>query len=131
MQLTGKVAIVTGAAGGIGAAVGRRFVAEGAAVVFADLDGPRVEATVAEVLSTSPERASAFSGDLSSSSVLAALIEHATETFGPGGVFHANAAVGGLGGLDTSESEWDLAWQVNTMAHVRAARLLVDGWVSR
>ena len=131
MNVHGKVAVVTGAAGGIGAAVGRRLVADGAFVVFADLDEDRVHATVRDVVAGAPGRALAFSGDMSAEKVLRALIRRASDAFGPVDLFHANAAIGGLGGLQSSDASWERAWQVNTMAHVRAARILIDAWLAR
>jgi len=131
MKVQGKVAVVTGAAGGIGEAVGARLVADGARVVFADLDKRRVQVTAEKVAAQFPGRAVAFAGDISSEATTRALIERAADAFGPVDIFHANAAVGGLGGLDSADELWERAWQVNTMAHVRAARLLIDGWVER
>jgi 7-alpha-hydroxysteroid dehydrogenase len=61
--LTGKTAIVTGAANGIGLAVARHFVDKGANVVFADMDEDRLEAEVGED-SRSEGRIRMFSGDL-------------------------------------------------------------------
>src|SRR5205814_1945117 len=43
----------------------------------------------------------------------------------------ANAGVGRPGGADAAEAEWELSWQVNVMAHVRAARLLLPRWLER
>ena len=75
-RLRDKVALITGAAGGIGAAAARRFVQEGAIVLLSDLDGGQAQA-LAEQLG---ERASAHAHDVSSESdwqaVLAAALEH-------------------------------------------------------
>ncbi|HYZ21511.1 MAG TPA: SDR family NAD(P)-dependent oxidoreductase, partial [Rhodopila sp.] len=49
MRLKDQVAIVTGAASGIGRDIARKFVAEGARVVIADLDGRAAEAAAAEL----------------------------------------------------------------------------------
>jgi NAD(P)-dependent dehydrogenase (short-subunit alcohol dehydrogenase family) len=48
-RLAGKVAIVTGAGGGIGGAIGRQFAAEGASVVCVDIDGAAVGNTTAAI----------------------------------------------------------------------------------
>ena len=48
-DLAGKVAVVTGGGGGIGRALGERFLAEGMRVVLADIDEPLLDATVAEL----------------------------------------------------------------------------------
>jgi NAD(P)-dependent dehydrogenase (short-subunit alcohol dehydrogenase family) len=131
MKVTDKVAIITGAAGGIGAAVGRRLLADGAKVVFADLDGDGVRRTAEAAAASAQGRADFFVGDVSSEAALRDLIARANAAFGPVDIFHANAAVGGLGGLDADDRQWEQAWQINTMAHVRAARLLVDDWLTR
>ena len=55
-RLSGKVALVTGAAGGIGAAVSRRFAQEGAQLLVTDVDGERA-AALAEQLGGEPRRA--------------------------------------------------------------------------
>jgi 3-hydroxybutyrate dehydrogenase len=56
MRLDGKVAIVTGAASGIGRAMARRFAAEGANVVIADLDQARPESAAAEIAAAATTR---------------------------------------------------------------------------
>ncbi|MBF4160805.1 SDR family NAD(P)-dependent oxidoreductase [Nocardioides acrostichi] len=130
MRLLDRVAVVTGAAAGIGAAVGRELHREGARVVFADVEEQGVREAAAD-LSADGGRAVPFVGDVSREDDLRRLIAFAESTFGPVDLFHANAAISGLGGLELADSDWEAAWQVNVMAHVRAARLLVDGWVER
>ncbi len=60
----------------------------------------------------------------------AALIA-AAERVGPVDLFFANAGVALSGGPELPDSTWDLAWRVNLMAHVYAARLLLPGWLAR
>jgi len=127
MELEGKVAIVTGGGGGIGAAMARAALDAGAKVMVADLDGDRAGAAIAGV---DAARAIAVGGDVSDEVVLRGMIERAEEELGPVAIFFANAGVGTGIGLGT-EDEWELALDVNLIAHVRAARLLVPRWLER
>ena len=125
MRITDTVAVVTGAAGGIGAAIAEALVERGARVVVSDLDEQRLTAT-AERLGVV-----AVAGDASSEDDIAAMTAAAEEHFGPVDLFFANAGVGDGSGLDATDDQWRLAVDVNLMAHVRAARQLVPGWVER
>lgn len=119
-HLDGKVAIVTGAASGIGAALVSQLAGHGARVVAVD----RAEN------SGPPPGVLALSGDVSDSDVIARSIELAETEFGPVDMYFANAGV--MGGADIgSEDEWATGMDVNFYAHVRAARLLVPGWAER
>ncbi|MBT0567359.1 SDR family oxidoreductase [Williamsia sp. CHRR-6] len=136
MQLTGAVAIVTGAGAGIGAAIARALVDAGADVVLADLDVAAVTALADSINADSinadrPGRARACGGDVSDETVIAELIRVADTEFGPVDLYVANAGTTAGLGLDSDEAAWTTATQVNLMAHVRAARALVPGWVAR
>lgn len=122
MYAEGSTAVVTGAAGGIGAALARRLVAEGFRVLVADLD-PSVAA-----LGTSLGMP-VFTGDCASEDGVTALVDTALSTLGRVDVFFANAGLGAGRGLASSEAEWHAALEVNILAHVRAARLLVPRWL--
>jgi NAD(P)-dependent dehydrogenase (short-subunit alcohol dehydrogenase family) len=128
VELSGRVAVVTGGASGIGRALARRIAAEGArGVVVADLDGVGAEAVAGEL----GQGAFGTACDVTDDSQLAALIARAEEAFGPIDVFFANAGVGTGSGLDAPDELWSQAWAVNVNAHVLAARRLVPGWVER
>lgn len=130
MDVKDKVAIVTGAGSGIGAALTRKLVAAGAQVIAVDLDETGVAATIAD-LGEASDRASGRTADVSDGEQIAALIEHTRTTFGPVDLYFANAGIIGPSGLGDSDEEWQRTINVNTLAHVRAARLLVPEWLER
>jgi NAD(P)-dependent dehydrogenase (short-subunit alcohol dehydrogenase family) len=127
VELQGRHIVVTGGAGGIGRALVRRFIDEGArAVVVADRALEPAETFAAEV------GASAIEVDAGSEQSVQALIAKATDANGPIDIFFSNAGVpGGLGGPETSDAEWDEAWRVNVMSHVWASRALLPEMLDR
>lgn len=123
--IAGQGIVVTGAAGGIGRALAARLAAEGARVVVNDLDPSATQATADEI------GAMAAPGDAASEAGIKALVVAAHEHLGEIDAWFANAGIVRGLGLDASEAEWAASWEVNTMAHVRAARLLVPEWLER
>jgi NAD(P)-dependent dehydrogenase (short-subunit alcohol dehydrogenase family) len=124
MQLADRHVVVTGAAGGIGSALARRFHADGAKLVLSDLRGAD---DVADELPGSVSVAA----DIGTEAGNIALIEAAEEAFGPIDLFFANAGVGiGTDPMD-AEGTWELAFDVNIHAHRWAARRLLPGWLER
>jgi NAD(P)-dependent dehydrogenase (short-subunit alcohol dehydrogenase family) len=117
--------VVTGAGQGIGEALARRLAAAGARVVVNDLDAAKVEKVAADLSGL------AVAGDSASEAGVTALIEAARAHLGQIDMYVANAGVDHGIGLDASEADWAASFDVNVMAHVRAARLLVPGWVER
>lgn len=131
MELQGKHAVVSGAAGGIGEGLAERFHAEGARVVLADVQSADVSAVADRLNALRPDSALAVAADLGTEEGNRHLVEVAEQAFGPIDLFFANAGVGIGRGLDSPESEWDLAFDVNVHAHRWAAKYLVPGWVAR
>ncbi len=117
--------VVTGAGHGIGAALADRFAALGARVVVNDLDVDAANDVAGRI------GGFAVPGDAASPSGAEALVAAAKQHLGAIDLFCANAGVGTGGGPDAPEGDWDLAWQVNVMAHVRAARALLPDWLER
>jgi NAD(P)-dependent dehydrogenase (short-subunit alcohol dehydrogenase family) len=128
MELAGKVAVVTGGASGIGRALCRRFAAEGASVVVADIDAPGAAAVAREI------EGLAVPGDMSVEADVNALIDAARLSFDRIDLFCANAGIlaasqpdrpTALIGPDAPDNDWDRMWRVNVLSHVYAARALV------
>ena len=90
-RMRGKVAIVTGATGGIGEATARRFVAEGARVVLTDLDGD----ALGRLAGALGDAAAWVAGDVTDGGTAAACVKVATERFGGVDVLFANAGTEG------------------------------------
>lgn len=131
MKVTGKVAVVTGGGGGIGGALAERLVAEGAKVVVSDLDSASASEVVQRIDQTSPGASVSLGGDASKTEDISAVLALAEDTFGPVDLYFANAGITGAPGLDATEEDWDLSIDVNLRAHIRAAQLLVPGWLER
>jgi NAD(P)-dependent dehydrogenase (short-subunit alcohol dehydrogenase family) len=125
VRLAGAGVVVTGAARGIGAALARAFAAEGARLVLNDVDAAGAR-TLAEELG-----AFAVLGDAATETGVSLLVGSARELLGEVDVYCANAGIGPAGTERAPEAVWAAAWDVNVMAHVRAARELIPGWLER
>jgi NAD(P)-dependent dehydrogenase (short-subunit alcohol dehydrogenase family) len=117
--------VVTGAGGGIGRAIARRFASGGARVVVNDLDAGAADAVAAEI------GGFAVPGDAGTERGVADLIQAARGHLGEIDVYCSNAGTSAGTGPDTPEDVWQRAWEVNTLAHVRAARALLPDWLAR
>jgi NAD(P)-dependent dehydrogenase (short-subunit alcohol dehydrogenase family) len=124
-DVRGKGVVVTGAGHGIGRALARRMAAGGARVLVNDLDEDAVEAVAAEI------GGHAVAGDAASVGGVTRLVERARSELGAIDVWFGNAGIERGHGLDAPEEDWAAAHEVNVMAHVRAARLLVPDWLER
>jgi len=125
MKIDGARIVVTGAAGGIGAALARRFAQEGArAVVVSDIQDP-LEDVAAEIGGT------AIRCDVRDPAAVEQLIDRTEQEHGPIDLFCSNAGVGVLGGPEVTDDGWQLSFDVNVMAHVYAARVLVPRMTGR
>jgi NAD(P)-dependent dehydrogenase (short-subunit alcohol dehydrogenase family) len=126
VELADKIVVITGAAGGIGRAMARRFRQEGPRrIICADLDGPGAVAVAAEV------GGRAFAIDVSKEADIVSLIETVEAEEGPIDLFCSNAGIGIGGGAEASNAGWTRIWEINVMAHVWAARALVPLMAAR
>ena len=116
-KLEGKVAVVTGAASGLGRASALRFAKEGAAVVAADLNSQGGELLVSEIAAAGG-RAVYQRSDVTAESDVKALIERAVREYGRLDITYNNAGViGAMGSIDsTTEADWDKTFAILTKA---------------
>ncbi len=126
-ELAGKVALVTGAASGIGRAVAERFAEEGAHVVVTDVD----EALAAEVASAIVKknglrRAIALRCDVSEETSVEQAFAETVRAYGGVDVVVSNAGISSFGSLDVLETkDWDRAFAVNARGHFLVSRAAI------
>jgi rhamnulose-1-phosphate aldolase/alcohol dehydrogenase len=124
-ELSGHVALITGAAGGIGRAIAARFVEEGAHVVLADLDGnaAREAARTIGAMCRAPERVRAVAADATDAAATAAAVTEAVVAFGGLDILVCNAGFVAAAPVDdVSETTWDLHFDVNVKGTFLAVR---------
>jgi NAD(P)-dependent dehydrogenase (short-subunit alcohol dehydrogenase family) len=127
VTIVGSGVVVTGAGSGIGRALARRFAADGARVVVNDLDAAAAEIVAAEI----GDQAFAVPGDVGTELGVHDLITAARWQLGEIDIYCSNAGIGSGTGPYTPEQEWQQAWEVNLMAHVRASKELLPAWLDR
>ena len=125
MQMESKVAVVTGGAEGIGAALVRRVAREGVRVMVADIDAAGAQALADQI------GAAALGCDVAREADVVRLVQHTEETLGPIDFFFSNAGIIVKGDLEVSNADWQRIWEVNVMSHVYAARAVVPGMLAR
>lgn len=130
-QLNGRVAVVTGGAGGIGKAVAVALAAESMKVVVADIEQPPLDATVAE-LEAAGGVALGVVCDVSDWESVDALRARCEEAFGPADVVMNNAGVAGGGSIsmvDLKAWEWTLA--VNLWGVIHGVKAFLPAMIER
>ena len=120
MRLQDKVAIVTGAGSGFGEGIARRFAAEGARVIVADINREGAERVAADI----GEAAKVVIADVSKSNDVAAMVKAATEHFGGLDIVVNNAGYTHRNGpmLGVDEETFDRVFAVNVKSIYLAAQ---------
>ncbi|HKO02739.1 MAG TPA: bifunctional rhamnulose-1-phosphate aldolase/short-chain dehydrogenase [Thermoanaerobaculia bacterium] len=123
-ELAGKVALVTGAASGIGRAVAERFAEEGAHIIVTDIDAQLAnEVADGIVKKHGLRRAIAVPVDVSSEGDVEGAFALAMREYGGVDVVFSNAGISSFGSLDVlSVADWDRAFAVNSRGHFLVAR---------
>ena len=127
MELRDRIAVITGGSGGIGQAMARAFLAQGArGILLADLDEEAVTKAAAEI------GCLGMVCDVTNEAEVKALAGRAIEEFGQIDLFCSNAGAGGAGVLIDAENEvWQQQWELHVMSHLYAARAVLPGMIER
>ena len=128
MNLNNKIAVVTGGAGGIGAALCRALASKGAKVVVSDLNLEAAQLVATDISGL------AIACDVSSESEIQSLISQTETKLGAIDLFVSNAGFG-VGEPDhvasASNDVWQKNWQLHVMSHVWASRALLPKMIER
>jgi NAD(P)-dependent dehydrogenase (short-subunit alcohol dehydrogenase family) len=131
MKMDNKVAVLTGAGNGIGAALAHRIAAAGArGVLVSDISESDARRVAAEITAKGG-RAFGMAADVSSEAAIKRLVEEAESRFGPVDLFCSNAGIVDEGGADAPDGKWERSWNINVMAHVFATRAVLPGMLAR
>ncbi|GAA4874311.1 SDR family oxidoreductase [Saccharopolyspora cebuensis] len=131
--LAAKVVVITAAAGtGIGSAVARRSLEEGASVVLSDAHGRRLAAAAEELGAEFPDRVHALRCDVTDQEQVERLVEGAAERFGRIDVLVNNAGLGGSRSIvDMSDDEWRRVLDVTLDGTFRCTRAVLRRFLAQ
>jgi len=122
-RLRGKVALVTGAAQGLGAALADRLAREGADVVIADILDDKAEATAREVASEHDVKTLAVHADVTDADAIASVMQNVVDEFGRLDIVVSNAGILMAGAIDEIEpARWQKVIDVNLVGYFNVAR---------
>lgn len=132
LNLTNKVALVTGGSKGIGAAIALELAREGAEVAICAREPGPLDATARHIAALG-RQALAVPADLATPAGVQAVVDAALDTFGRVDILVNNVGGGGGPGgfMNLRDEHWQRAWDLNVMAAVRFARALIPGMVER
>jgi meso-butanediol dehydrogenase/(S,S)-butanediol dehydrogenase/diacetyl reductase len=131
LDLSGKVAIVTGAAGGLGYACANRLGEAGAAVAVNDIDQDGAQAAVAE-LARAGRRAVAVPGDVTSRDDVRGMLRTTLDTFGRVDILVNNAGIWPMPPfLETTEEPWERTLRLNVIAPLLCAQAVANQLIAQ
>lgn len=121
--LQDRIALVTGAAQGLGAALSLRLAREGCDVVVADLNGERAAQTAADIAQQTGRRTLSLTADVTDEEQVRAMVDKTVETFGRLDILVANAGIVRSGAIDElSLRDWQLVIDVNLTGYFLCAK---------
>jgi gluconate 5-dehydrogenase len=130
-EIDGSIALVTGAAGGIGRCISARLAAAGVSLALVDIDGDAAEALLAEL----GAKGAAIAADLSAPEDVAAAVTEAEERVGPLDILVNNAGISGVGPpkptVDTPLEEWEKVLAINVTAPFLFCQAVLPGMMER
>ena len=127
MEMKDKVVVITGGSGGIGKAMAKAFLAEGAkSIVLADLHEDAVKAAAAEI------GCIGMVCDVTKEADIISVVEQTLASEGQIDLFCSNAGAGGNGLLTEAANEvWQGQWDLHVMSHLYAARAVLPSMIER
>ena len=130
-DIDGSIALVTGAAGGIGRAISARLAAAGVALALVDLDGAAAEGLLVEL----GAKGMAIAADVSAPEDITAAVRQVTDRLGPLDILVNNAGISGVGppkpAVDTPLEEWETTLAVNVTAPFLFSQAVLPGMIER
>ena len=125
-EFSGRVAVVTGGASGIGLAMARRFAAEGMRLVLADIEGPALEVAVDEFTSAGTEVLGVVT-DVADHESVVNLRDKTLGAFGSVHILCNNAGVVGRSIVDSSIDVWRWVLGVNLFGVINGCNVFLPG----
>lgn len=132
MTLNGKIAIVTGAGGGIGSAITRELHAQGATVALADLDPEAAQSVADELNATRAGSAAVVAVDISDMDSVTSAVATVRETLGEVDVLVNNAGIDKIEPfVDSTPETWRRIVDVNLLGTINMTRAVLDPMLER
>ena len=131
-QFAGKVAVITGAASGIGRGLTERALAEGMHVVMADIEAAVLAEVSAELQATTNNKVLPIVTDVSSEAALKNVLDETMANFDAVHLLFNNAGVGGGGNAWTAtQKDWDWVMGVNLWSVIHGLRIFVPQMIAQ